>query len=345
MRHQSRLKARAGMGLIVFALTAPCSAAVTMISEARHNGTFVPISSNTGTFTAPTEADWAAAGRFRRIESDINSAAGNSSFATGFIEVDQRSGYGLIRSNAELSGFYFSSPSPFSTDSRVTNTVGTVGDLVVPLPALTAGLSGASLKLVFLTHGYLMLGGGANLHRASFSEVINVVERNTGQGLTTSISGQATLTKTLDFVPRLELNATGDFADATATPRSRTIFPGGQTLGPFAVEGFEIGDLHVLDLPLPAQSPASNELRFEITLQGIYEVVAAGSFYAYAQADFRNTSLMGFEIVGADGSVLDLTGVTFMGQPVSPLPPIPEPTGSAGVLSVLAAATLRRRRA
>lgn len=342
MRHTNRRTAAAGLSLVALLLATPSEAAISLTSEAFHNGSFVPTTSDRETFLALTDNDWNAAGRFRRVDADINTAAGNSSFASGFVEFDQRSGYGVVRSNAELSGFYFGGGSG-SPDSRVTNIISAGGSLQVPLPTTGVGLAGARLQLIFLTHGFLMLGGGANIHRASFNESISVVELNTGQNNIVSVSGQATLTKTNDFIPQLLLNATGDFADATATPRSRTIFPGGQILGPFAVEGYEIGDLHILDLPLPATAPA-NGLSYEITLQGFYEVMAVGSFYAYAQADFRNTSLMGFSLVGADGTPIDLAGVTFMGQPVSPLPPIPEPTGTLGVVGALAAMTLRRRR-
>lgn len=332
-----------GLACLAVLTALPADAAVLLRSEANHDGAFVTTRSSIDSFVAQTQAEWQAVGRLRRASADITSRSPTSDFATGFVEVDQTSGYGVIRSNAEISGFYTGSPSPSFPTSGVTNTVSVTGPLVVDLGPVPAGLSDVSLNLIFQTHGYLMLSGAANSHRASVAESVVVTELNTGQNNVVGFTGQITLTKTNDFLPRLVYQATGVYEDAVATPRSRTIFPGGQTLGPFAVDGYEVGDLHVLKLPLPAINDPTG-LEFEITMQGIYETVAAGSFFAYAQADFRNTGLLGFSLTDSQGNELPLDGVTFMGQPVGRLPVIPEPAGAALAMIGVAALSLRRSR-
>lgn len=343
MSHHRHSHAAAGVVCLAVLAVVPADAAVLLTSDAYHDGAFVQQRSDSDSYVAATQAEWQAAGRIRRVSADITSTRSTSDFGTGFIELDQTSGYGVVRSNAEISGFYMGSPSPGLPMSRVTNTVAVTGPLVVDLGPLSVGLSNVVLKLIFQTHGYLMLGGAANVHRASVAESVRVTELNTGHNDVVGFIGEITLAKINDFQPRLEYQSTGIYSDAVATPRSRTIFPGGQTLGPFSVDGYEVGDLHALNLPLPAFNDP-NGLEFEITMQGVYEAIAAGSFYSYAQADFRNTGLLGFSLTDAEGNELPLDGVTFMGQPVGRMPVIPEPSAAALAMIGLGSLSLRRSR-
>ena len=342
---QRSLKSLAAIGMIAIptVIAQPVCAGVTMYSESYFNGYSMTNRFSRDFYLSTTEAEWQAQGRAKRIESEVSTTGSifNSNFARGYLDLDQTAGFGVVRSNAELSGFYLSGASYFSPISSVTNTLAVEGVFRVPRLTVVEIVEGVRYRAVFLSHGFLMLGGAGTDHVAKMAESIQISE--VGTTSVVSAEGSITYQKFNEFTPRFEYVADGMYADASRLSRTRSILPGGSIVGPIEVSGYEIGDLQVLEVPMP-QMPTGLFAEYNITLRGEYQVTGANSFYAYAQADFTGTGFLGFEKIDALGNQLPLEGASFMGRSVSPLPQVPEPAG-AGVILAIAALAMRRSRA